>query len=478
MTTTSDRIADFTHLQARPNLIFARPGPRPGTGRTIGEVAPLRLADLPGTPLCIDRHQALARLPYPDRSPLGPDALAALMAAAGFQRYEPSNNYNAHRGYPSAQCLFPVEVFLCSDQGSWLLDASRHELRPTMGTAGTADPSVATTLAVLGRPGKLPTYYRELQWALTLCEAGHLTELLLSVAAALGFAPRLRLDFDDAALLQRIGAEPDDPWLPAALVELGSADLTLTGTERARVEPADPVLAIDQLGWGHPLGTAEIRSEVGPGIEISLAEPSRSSSTSWADVLFERSSGRGTGGFAAAPDRLPGSTLANAMQQLRTAARQRWYQPSGSRAGQRVLAVVERVDGLADGLYEWPLLEGPGRLRRAGRFLTGVQQAFFYPETVTRVDTCNIVLLQVLDYAAIAAARGVRGLRASQLELGALAQAAGLSMAADGAFLRPCRSFDADRLAVLAELSETETVSYLCLGGTSRFTDLLLDLRP
>ena len=112
-----------------------------------------------------------------------------------------------NRGFPSARCMFPSEMFLCTDAGSWQYDPAAHELRP-VGTPCQGDPpttaSDATALVIAARPGKLPGYYRELRWSLSLCEAGHLIGLTLALAAALGMTPRLRTDFDDQALLARL----------------------------------------------------------------------------------------------------------------------------------------------------------------------------------------------------------------------------------------------------------------------------------
>ncbi|MEO6703549.1 MAG: hypothetical protein ABI140_08600 [Jatrophihabitantaceae bacterium] len=485
------QVADFAHLQARPSLIFARPGARPGTvGKRIAEtVATIRYADAPAVRLGQDLHAPLSQLDYPDgRGEPAADSLHTLLVAAGgYQRHEPHNTYNAHRGYPSAQCMFPTELFLCTEAGSWHYDAAQHQLRPVgrrpVGQPPSA-PGQVSSLIIAARPGKLPEYYRELQWSLSLCEAGHLTELLLALATALGLAPRLRTDFDDQAALRRIGAEQFDGWLPAAVIELGSADLPLAtvAADGSWQVADDPVLAIDRLGWQagrtDPASTAgPVRWPSQPGTEIALPAVTRPPAT-WAQLLFERSSGRATGGFAAAPEPMPLQPLVAALEQLRSTAASSWGGPTGTASGQGILVIAEQVVGLPDGLYEWSLADAGLRLRKPGRHLAEVQRAFFYPETVTRVSTCNFVLLQVLDYTAILAERGVRALRTSQLELGALAQAASLSMTADGGFLRPCRSFDTDRLATLAGLTGGQTVSYLCLGGRSRFTDLLLDLRP
>lgn len=443
----------FARRQARPSEIFNRPV------RPLPPAPPIRYSTAPPVELPIGRPNPLASVRYPGALPVAPtglDGLAALLPSAlGFQRYEPGNNYNAHRAYPSAQSLFPVEAFVVRGQQAWHYDAARHSLRP-VGTTRDGDPAgPGAVIAVLGRPGQLTEYYRELRWALTLCEAGHAVQVTAAVAQALGYAAAVHLDFDDAELLSAIGAEPGDGWLPAALIGPLS---TL---------PDDPVLYADRLAW--PSASPSAWSSAAP---VGADDPVEPTESAWEQVLFTRSAGHSRGGFTASPEPLPRPALESALTACRHAARRTW---SGS--GIRMCLAVERVAGLSDGLYAWSPEDGDLTLLSAGAHLGTVQSAYLYPATVMRVDTCNVAMMFLADYPSLIGSQGARGLRHSQLAVGGLAQAAGLAMAAHGAFLRPARSFDPDRLGELVDAKADETVAYLALCGVGRFDDLMLDLR-
>ncbi len=142
----------------------------------------------------------------------------------------------------------------------------------------------------------------------------------------------------------------------------------------------------------------------------------------------------------------------------------------------RLLVATERVSGLADGLYE----AGRSDLTplRRGRMLGLAQAAVSYPaiQSVT-MASFNAVWFLVVDYPAIVSQHGQAGFRRAQLELGARAQDIGLSLAADGCFARPIRSFHEPVLDDLLGLPPAQQVGYVLLTGRSRCTDLLLDLR-
>lgn len=451
----------FAHLQARPNLVFGRPV------RPLPPAPPIRYSGAPDIPLPTGLANVLASVPYPssrESAPAGLDGLTTLLQSAlGFQRYEPANNYNAHRAYPSAQSLFPVEAFVVRGQQAWHYDAARHALRPV----GAADGDPAgqdAAIALLGRPGKLPEYYRELRWALTLCEAGHAAEVVAATAGALGYAGTVHVDFDDAGLLAAIGAESLDGWLPAAVIGLSPAAPGFPPSTPWEA-PDDPVLAADRLAWSDAVALA-------PSPYTATATWAGSADVTWEHVLFHRSAGHSRGGFTASPAPLARQALAAALAASRAAAQRTWGGMSI-----RMCLAVERVEDLADGLYAWSPEDGDLDLLASGSYLAAVQDAYLYPATVTRVDTGNVALMFLVDYPAVAAKWGARGLRFSQLVMGALAQAAGLALTAHGAFLRPARSFDPDRLGEVAQCKPGETVGYLGLCGVSRLTDLMLDLR-
>ncbi len=303
----------------------------------------------------------------------------------------------------------------------------------------------------------------------------------------LGFEAVVGLGFDDRGLLERIGARPGDEWLPAAVVALDGACPSFTPQGEDWPDTDDPVLRADRRAWQEGVERGAPDQDIDPVPDAVRAQPepprasaatsAATSSTTWSDLLFERSSGRSKGGFTASPDPLPPGVLHEALEAASDAATRDWDWGPGI----RLLAAVERIDdidNIDDGLYAWDLATKKLHLLSPGRHLAHVQKSFFYPQAVTRVDTCNVAVFCVVDYPALLAAEGARGLRHAQLRLGALMQASAVACAAREVFFRPCRSFDPDGLTDLLGLAADETVAYLCLAGRSRFTDLMLDMRP
>ncbi|MEU6652813.1 hypothetical protein ABZ904_26110 [Streptomyces sp. NPDC046900] len=488
-TAAVEDILEFVRVQARPDLVFSHQG---GRGAAAGAADPTPIRSVSSSPVPLDRGLSalLADTPYPEvaadsaKQPRSRRLQCLLQQAAGFQRYEPGNAFNTHRAFPSAQCKFPSEVFLSVGEGTWYFDAARHELRPVGNGAAApdlwaaVDAGAPAVVIVLGRPGSLPGYYRELRWSLTLCEGGHLLGLTAQLARTLGFDAHVLTDFDDQALLQRAGAEPGDQWLPVGLVALDGADAALTRTDPEWPVDQDPVLRMDRHAWqedaGPDAGTAGgLHPAVRPAPHRVVA-----SSRSWGDVLFERSSGRAPGGFTASPELLPSTAVPELLDAISDAAAMDWGGLlGGAEPGILLHLAVERAAGIDDGIYAYDAMTGKLTQQQHGARLAEVQQSFFYPQQVTRVDSCNVAIFGSINYAGILASHGPRALRLAQIQLGALMQAGALACAASGLFLRPCRSFSPDGLGALIGLGDQETVSYLCLAGKSRFADLLLDQR-
>jgi hypothetical protein len=337
----------------------------------------------------------------------------------GLQRREPSHKYNDHRSYPSPRCLYPTAAFV-RNAGSWFgYDPAAHVLVRLTGP-GAPDLTGPATLVCACRPGQLPAGYGSLRLPLTLLEAGHAAATAAMVARALGEPAR-------------IGTRPvrgplDGDFTPAF-------QLRLPGARRQPVPSAPPLPPEGQ---------------------------------SVADVLFQRNSGRSSRrlGLTAAMTPVPAEVI------FRAAASPR----SCTGIQVRLLVATERVTGLADGLYEahhndlTPL--------RRGRLLGLTQAAVSYPaiQSVT-MASFNAVWFLAVDYPAIVRQHGQVGFRRAQLELGARAQDIGLSLAADGYFARPIRSFHELVLDDLLGLPPSTQVGYVLLTGRNRYTDLLLDLR-
>lgn len=485
----------FADRQARPHSLGVGDGavePRPVPVEVRSTVVPL----------AHDLGAVLDEIPATERGAGIQDPWRqlelVLHGAFGVQRWEPTHPYNGHRAFPSPRCAFPTNAFVIdAEGGAWWFDPGGHELRgvgdrrtEAHGLPELVRASGGATIAVAADQGALPAPYGELRYPLSALEAGHAVATCGLVARAVGASPVVRCSFDDAALLRRLGLDVDDGWLPMALVELGATGLS-TSSGPAVHEIAPLAARPDSFGWlrggeveawpgddvASGTGGVEHVRVVGRDRDRSVALPPRSGrdGPSLGRLLYERSAGRARTGASGMPAPLPGESframLDSVAQPLDLGIRPR---PWGTEA--RCLVVVENTVGLADGVYEW---RPPELLRLSdGPALARVQATFAYSPEWVRVDTFNHAWCFVLDHARVIDRLGPRGFRVAQLELGSIAQSLGLAATAEGAFARPCRSYDHDGLADLLDLDEHETVAYEVLVGRDRFHDLLLDVRP
>ncbi|WP_026928615.1 hypothetical protein [Glycomyces tenuis] len=427
---SDERLLAFAERQARPLLLGI---PADGDDRVPVPVE----ATGPDVPLPPGLHRMLDSAPYP-RGRVDSDVpvrtrVLGTIAAAAPQRFEVRSAVNPHRAYPAAHCFYSAQLFLLTAGGAWHYDASGHLLRPVAGDAELdRELDGPASLAVVCHLGSVPTRYRELRWSLSLCEAGHLLELLAQVGSAHRLAVRTRRDLPDAALLDRLGLRARDGWTPAGAVELDAP-----GEGGARPPAAGPDTGM-----------------------------------SWAQVLFERSAGRANKGFSPAPVPLA-ATAAEAL--LAAIGRAADGVPSAAESGVDVVLASRDVEGLDPGCH---LIEdGRARRRIAGPDMDALQRSFAYPATQMSIAGCPAALLMITDHAAAVREGGERGLRLLQLRLGAIAQAAGMALTPHGGFLRPARSFDPDPLAAALRLEPTRLPAYVAPLGVNRFTDLLLDVR-
>lgn len=424
---TGEQLLAFAERQARPLLLRI---PTDGDDRQRIPVA----ANGTPVPMPANLHRMLERAPYPGgRVPPGttlPQRILGTIAASAPQRFEVRSAVNPHRAYPAAHCFYSAQVFLLADDAAWHYDAPAHRLTPVAG-GGDLDRALESgpELAVVCHLGSIPTRYRELRWSLSLCEAGHLLELLARAAAAHRLRSRTRRDGPDAPLLARLGLRAEDGWIPAGLLQLDP-----TGPDQAPQEP-------------------------GTGM-------------SWAEMLFERTAGRANKGFGPAPEPLGAEAVGAVLRAVDEATAE---VPPAADGGVDLYLTARAATGLDPGCHR---LE-PGRDPRPvpGPDLDLIQRHFSYPPTQMAVSGCPAALLMVADHEAVVRTGGERGLRELQLRLGAIAQAAGMAITPHGGFLRPARSFDPEPLAAALELPPRRLPVYLAPMGANRFTDLLLDVR-
>lgn len=490
---TMQAALDLVQLQARPHQVAIS---LEGDGRPPAPVP--EAADDRCVPLPTGLARRQAHLTYPPRPgdpvvPADADAVLAIVATAGVQRLEPRSAVNPHRAYPAAHCFFAATVWVLAAGSAWVFDPVHHRLVPTGGEAlSTRDPvgcfrsAVHTdggaVLAVLGQFEAMPERYHELRWSLVLTECGHLGELLVHGARAMGVPVRTQDHFVDADLLAASGG--GGGLVPATVLELGAADTagTLSAAPVTSASPlglpagsAADLVGLDRLGWHttDPVQPPTDRSaRTGAGL---------TGSAPWSDVLFERSAARANKGMTARPDPLPADAAHDLVAALRDALGTRHQAPGSgqptSRARHSAYLVAGRVQGRVPGLHEITD-EGAPVLVRELDGMAALQEVFTYPRVEMSIDSCPAGIVLTTDYQRLLEDAGPRALRLSQVDNGRALQAAGLALTLHDAFLRPARSYDTDRLAELLHLPDGTLPVYVGLVGQSRFTDLLMDVRP
>lgn len=492
---TEQAALDLVQLQARPHRVAislegdGRP-PAPVPATTDDRCVPL--------PTGLARRQAYLTHPPRPGDPTVPadaDAVLAIVGAAGVQRLEPRSAVNPHRAYPAAHCFFAATVWVLAAGSAWVFDPVHHRLVPTGGEAlASRDPvgcfrsavhsDGGAVLAVLGQLEAMPERYHELRWSLVLTECGHLGELLVHGARAIGVPVRTQDHFVDTDLLAASGARGHVGLVPATVLELGAADTagTLSAAPFTPAPPCGPptgsaadLEGLDRLGWhttdpGRP-----------PRDRSARTGPQLTGSAPWPEVLFERSAARANKGMTARPDPLPADAAHDLVAALRDAlgpghpalgAGQ-----STAEASHSAYLVAGRVQGRDPGLHEITD-EGATVLVRELDGMAALQEVFSYPRVEMSVDSCPAALVLTTDYRHLLEDAGPRALRLSQVDNGRALQAAGLALTLHDAFLRPARSYDTDRLAELLHLPDGTLPVYVGLVGQSRFTDLLMDVRP
>ncbi|HEX8004164.1 MAG TPA: SagB/ThcOx family dehydrogenase [Mycobacteriales bacterium] len=301
-------------------------------------------ADLPRVALPRD----LPRVPVPatavlagtqgPRQPLDAAHLGrVLFLGAGVVRTsERDGRRHLYRAAGSAGARFPLEVY-ASTRGVTGVPDGVHWYDPVDHALVRVGPPAggdATTLVVTGVPWRTGWRYAERGWRHLYWDAGTLLSQLRAAAASAGWQPRLRTLFPDAAVAALVGADEVHEY-PLALLTFGDGPPALAAAGEAARGALDEV--------EHPLCTAAQRA----GYRDVLGDPwpegdaldGAPESAPLDEVVLRRGSQR-------------------RMDRSRTLPRALLDWPM--RAALRGIDVphwvaVHGVDGVAPGLYRWPL---------------------------------------------------------------------------------------------------------------------------
>ncbi|RJK98465.1 hypothetical protein D5H78_04670 [Vallicoccus soli] len=440
------------------------PPPAPGGGAR----APL--------PVGAVRHLQAARYPTVGGAPAVPQALGhALATAFAPLRREPANPYNDHRPYASARCLFPVQAVLADPHRARLLDPARRALVDLPGRGPGAGEEVLLT----GRYAAVPRGYRWFRGSLVDLESGFALRSLALALGLHGVAGRLVLPDGqrDAGVPHALGLPAGEHWSLPLRVQVGAAAGPDPARSTARAErvDGDPVLA-EVLAADRAQRSDGVPAPVHHGVPDGLAARDRT----WADVLWDRTSGRmprGLHGMAGRRRRVPRAVLDDAA---------RWVAvpPPGTtlavaHAELRASVAVQDVEGHGDGLHV--VRDGlPVPVRPEAGLPALLERHYGYPASpVNGCDVRHASAVWFLSFRprAVVDRIGPGGWTSALRAAGWAAHGLCLAAAAHGLYARPVRAFREEPLQSVLGLAPDETVALAVVVGTPRHADALLDLR-
>ncbi|MFE0171094.1 hypothetical protein ACFWZ2_02160 [Streptomyces sp. NPDC059002] len=443
------------------------------------------------TPLPFGTTELLTAARYPDGRPVRQqladtsaefDPLGhALVAALGAQWVDPDNAYNPHRGYASPRCLYPVQAFLERDGRRQLVSPQTHAL---VDLDPPSTPREGRRIILTGRYTRIPRGYKWFRGSLVSIELGFVLRSLAIALELFGIEARLRLpDAGSPALLAELGLGETAQWSLPLVIDLdtdvrrdappAAPPPGTGGPARADASLTDLVrLNRSQL---FPDPPARLGTGIAPGARPSARTPS------WADLMWQRNSGRMPRGLLGMNGRLrrtPADALRDAVDWLSVP-------PPGATAraafdAVRVTAVVQAVDGHDDGIYR--IRAGRAELhRRDPSVAASLEREYGYP--LGPDAGCDIRHASGLWFLTARPRQvvdrfGPAGWSALQYACGWALHGLSLSAAAFGMFARPVRAFNEIPVQGLLDLEEDEMITLAAVVGTPRHaTGALLDIR-
>lgn len=382
---------------------------------------------------------AALRAPVSRSSPLKLAEVGTLLhlAAGVTQR----RGGQALRAAPSSGGLFPSELYLLARRIEGLAPGIYHydaeggrlaALGPLPGSDGVPSAADADAAVVLTSVFHRTGYkYRERAWRYAVADAGHLLENLRVAAHAAGLHAALAQRFDEGLLAGALGVDGTRE-APLAVMELRrdgrAAPAVFSPASASASAPAGAagLGATSRIQQATSLRLPAVRGVAG----LALPAP-QPSAMPVAQVIAERRSQR-----RFAPDAVPLPVLASLLADMR--------QPAQLSAAVRIHLVVNRVHGLAPGVYRY----GPGHALervRSGAFAAAARSAALAQDVI---GDAAVVLVLSADRPTMLA-EGARGYRHAFLEAGLVGERWLLGATARGLGACPVGAFYDDEAAAL-----------------------------
>ncbi|MBA5608464.1 SagB family peptide dehydrogenase [Duganella sp. FT3S] len=323
----------------------------------------------------------------------------------------------ALRAAPSAGALFSSELYLLVRAvqglapGVYHYDADQERLDvlgPLPADSGAPFADHADAAIVLTSVIRRTAYkYGDRAYRYVAADGGHLLENLRVASQSAGMRATLAARFDEGRLAHALGVDGDDE-IVLAVMELrraGAAPAQAWPPRYAELAagpaPAPDVTAMVQRATSLRLADAEAgrdRADV-----VTLPAP-QASAVPVRQVIVERRSKRR---FTGEP--VPLAALAGMLADL--------VQPDQLSGAVRISLVVNRVQGLAPGIYRYDRRQALRRVR-AGQFSAAAEQAALSQSVVG--DAAVVLVLSVERGALLA--EGARGYRHGLLETGLIGE--------------------------------------------------------
>jgi SagB-type dehydrogenase family enzyme len=347
---------------------------------------------------------------------------------------------NALRAAPSSGALFSSELYVLARRieglpaGVYHYDPEQHRLDvvgalPAVTGAPAADDADAVVVAtsIFRRTGYK---YRDRAYRYVTADTGHLLENLRVAARAAGMHARLEAAFDEMQLARTVGVDGIEEGVLAVMDLRRAEDPQPASGTRFVSQPVGPMTALGLTGTVHQATSLrQITSSIASG--WTALPPPQEATMPVRRAITERRSQRR---FSA--DRVPLAALSSILADL--------AQPPQLSDAVRIHVVVNRVDGLAPGVYRYA---GPRMLEkvRGGDFAAAAQSAALSQEVI---GGAAVVLILSAEREPMLG-QGARGYRHGFLEAGMIGERWLLGAVARGLAACPVGAFYDDEAAAL-----------------------------
>ena len=349
---------------------------------------------------------------------------------------------NALRAAPSSGALFPSELYVAARRvgglapGLYHYEPRQHRLEllgPLPAATGAPQADDADALVLLSAVFRRTGYkYHNRAYRYALADAGHLLENLRLAAHGAGLAANLLRQFDDGVAAKALGIDGIEEGVLAMMPLRRSAAPAVALLLDDYFVPAPPRAGspIGVTGEVHQATSLRMTAPPG-GPQVDLPAPAPAARELFASISERRSQRR----FSPGPLAL--AQLSGVLADM--------HQPPQLYGGIEISVVVNRVSGLAPGVYRYLPTRHALRLVRAGAHASAAQSAALAQDVIG--DAAAVLVLSTQRERVLAGA--ARAYRHALIETGMIGERWLLGAVARGLAACPVGAFYDDEAAAL-----------------------------